>query len=79
MDSRKEFAIKVHEVIPGEPCVICHARTDPTGMDLFIADSRRPVCTDCGWKHAPQLTALLELVKGAEVFSAMSTPSRRDM
>lgn len=67
-----QFAIKLHGVLTNDPCVICGARTDPTGIDLFIADTWELVCMECGRKHAPELCALLELAVAASNFAAMS-------
>ncbi len=72
MADDKGLAIKLNNIITNNPCVICDARTDQTGIDLFLADTWKPVCMECGVKHAPELTALLYLARAADSFAAMA-------
>jgi len=56
-----DLAIKRNNLASNDPCAICGGRTDPAiGPELFMADSWRVVCWDCGREHAPELVALLE-------------------
>jgi hypothetical protein len=36
------------------------------GLQLFLAEKRRPVCPGCGRRAAPELAALLALASAAE-------------
>ena len=61
-----DLAIKLNNAATNDPCAICGARTDPqVGPELFLADSWRVVCWDCGRKYAPTLVAMLALWRGA--------------
>lgn len=71
MADDKRLAIKLNNIITNDPCAICGARTDPNGIDLFLADTWELVCMECGRKHAPELTAFLEMATAAESFAAM--------
>ena len=53
----RDLAIKLNNTLSNDPCAICGARTDPVGVDLFLARSWSLVCGECGWKHAPELAA----------------------
>jgi hypothetical protein len=49
-----------------EPCGLCgQAAPAPAGTQLVLAGNSAPVCPDCGRKHAPSLTALLQLADAA--------------
>jgi hypothetical protein len=72
MADDKRLAIKLNNAITNDPCAICGARTDPTGIDLFLADTWELVCIECGRKHAPELAALLDLASAADSFAAMA-------
>ncbi len=37
MADDKRLAIKLNSIITNDPCAICDAHTDPTGVDLFLA------------------------------------------
>jgi hypothetical protein len=45
-----------------EPCGFCGR---PTGSQLVVAETAAPVCPECGRRHAPELTALLDLADTA--------------
>ncbi len=55
------FAIRWNNCATNDPCAICGERTDPVvGPELFLRDGWALVCWQCGRKHSPRLTALLE-------------------
>src|SRR5438046_726937 len=48
-------------------CAICGKPAGgPACTQLVLADSREPVCQDCGRRHAPPLAALVWLASEAE-------------
>jgi hypothetical protein len=59
LSSAPRLAIKCNNVLTNDPCALCGARTDPSGVDLFLDESMELVCDECGRKHAPELMALL--------------------
>ncbi len=49
------------------PCGLCgQPVTLSQGLQLFLVDKRRPVCSCCGRKAAPALAALVGLACAAE-------------
>jgi hypothetical protein len=54
-----KLAIKLNSVLTNDPCALCGARTDPSGVDLFLDESMKLVCDECGLRHAPELMTLL--------------------
>ena len=49
------------------PCGLCgQPITLSQGLQLFLVDKKRPVCSCCGQKAAPALAALLGLACAAE-------------
>ena len=55
------------------PCGLCgQSVTLSQGLQLFLIDKRRPVCTCCGRKAAPALAALLGLACAAEHYTGTS-------
>ncbi len=63
-----DLAIRVNNVLTNDPCAICAAPTDATGIDLFLADRPALVCHACGLLHAPALVRLLDLASAANTF-----------
>ncbi|TAK32624.1 MAG: hypothetical protein EPO21_14840 [Chloroflexota bacterium] len=56
-----DFSIKLNNCASNDPCAVCGERTDPqVGPELFLADTWRPICRRCGYKHAPELTGILD-------------------
>lgn len=63
-----DLVIRVNTVLTNDPCALCGAATDPTGIDLYLAESRALVCHSCGLLHAPALVRLLDLASAANTF-----------
>ncbi len=63
-----DLVIRVNNVLTNDPCALCGEATDPTGIDLYLADRATLVCHACGLLHAPVLVRLLELASAANVF-----------
>jgi hypothetical protein len=64
------LAIKMNDSIAPRACPLCGRICDPNiGPELTLERDMLVVCRDCGWVHAPALTALLELAWAAEDFS----------
>lgn len=63
-----DLAIRVNTVLTNDPCALCGQATDPTGIDLFLADRPELVCHRCGFFHAPALARLLDLAGAANTF-----------
>ena len=56
------LSIKSNSVPGGGPCTLCGQSVDMTvPLALFMADSFRPVCENCGTQHDPALVHLLRL------------------
>jgi len=49
--NRMTIEIKPNNCISNDPCAICGARCDPTGIDPFLAGTQRLVCDDCARQH----------------------------
>ncbi|GAC1446092.1 MAG: hypothetical protein NVSMB56_01770 [Pyrinomonadaceae bacterium] len=63
-----DLAIRVNSVLTNDPCALCGEATDPTGIDLYLADRPALVCHTCGFSHAPALVRLLDLASAANTF-----------
>jgi hypothetical protein len=63
-----DLVIKVNTVLTNDPCALCGQATDPTGIDLYLADRLALVCHTCGLFHAPALVRLLDLASAANTF-----------
>jgi hypothetical protein len=63
-----DLVIRVNTVLTNDPCALCGQPTDPTGIDLFLAERLALVCHSCGFFHAPALARLLDLASAANTF-----------
>lgn len=63
-----DLVIRVNTVLINDPCALCGQATDPTGIDLYLADRPALVCNSCGFFHAPALARLLDLAGAANTF-----------
>lgn len=63
-----DLVIRVNTVLTNDPCALCGQATDPTGIDLFLAERPALVCHSCGFFHAPALARLLDLASAANTF-----------
>jgi hypothetical protein len=63
-----DLVIRVNTVLTNDPCALCGQPTDPTGIDLYLADRPALVCHGCGFFHAPALVRLLDLAGAANTF-----------
>ena len=63
-----DLVIRLNTALTNDPCALCGQPTDPTGIDLYLAERRALVCNNCGLFHAPALVRLLELVSAANTF-----------
>ncbi|HEX8473052.1 MAG TPA: hypothetical protein VF666_03400 [Pyrinomonadaceae bacterium] len=63
-----DLVIRVNTVLTNDPCALCGEATDPTGIDLYLADRLALVCHTCGLFHAPALVRLLDLASAANTF-----------
>lgn len=63
-----DLVIRVNTVLTNDPCALCGEPTDPTGIDLYLADKPALVCHTCGLFHAPALVRLLDLASAANTF-----------
>ncbi len=63
-----DLVIRVNTVLMNDPCALCGQATDPTGIDLYLADRPALVCNSCGFFHAPALARLLGLASAANTF-----------
>lgn len=62
-----ELAIKLNDQASNYECAVCgDERASAEGPELFLADTWDLVCDECGRKHAPLLTALIDLAAAAE-------------
>lgn len=60
------FVIKAVADSQEAPCAVCGQDTScGPGLQLRQPDGTGPVCRDCGRRHAPELSALLELAEVA--------------
>jgi hypothetical protein len=63
-----DLVIRVNSVLTNDPCALCGAPSDPTGIDLYLAERPALVCHSCGLQHAPALVRLLDLASAANSF-----------
>jgi len=63
-----DLVIRVNTALTNDPCALCGEPTDPTGIDLYLADKLALVCHTCGFIHAPALVRLLDLASAANTF-----------
>jgi hypothetical protein len=63
-----DLVIRVNNILTNDPCALCGEATDPTGIDLYLAERPALVCHSCGLFHAPALVRLLDLASAANVF-----------
>jgi len=63
-----DLLVRVNSVFTNAPCALCNEPTDPTGIDLYLADQPALVCHACGLLHAPALVRLLDLESAANTF-----------
>lgn len=63
-----DLVIRVNSTLTNDPCALCGEPTDPTGIDLYLADKPALVCHSCGMLHAPVLVRILDLVSAANTF-----------
>ena len=63
-----DLVIRVNTVLTNDLCALCGSPTDPTGIDLYLADRPALVCHPCGLFHAPALVRLLDLASAANTF-----------
>ena len=63
-----DLVIRLNTALTNDPCALCGQPTDPTGIDLYLAERPALVCSACGLFHAPALVRLLELVSAANTF-----------
>jgi hypothetical protein len=63
-----DLAIRINTVLTNDPCALCSQPTDPTGIDLFLAEGPALICHSCGLLHAPALVRLLDLASAANTF-----------
>jgi hypothetical protein len=63
-----DLVIRVNNVLTNDPCALCGEATDPTGIDLYLAERPALVCHSCGFLHAPALVRLLDLASAANTF-----------
>jgi hypothetical protein len=63
-----DLVIRLNTTLTNDPCAICGQPTDPTGIDLYLAERSALVCNTCGLFHAPALVRLLDLASAANTF-----------
>lgn len=63
-----DLVIRVNSALTNDPCALCGEPTDPTGLDLFLAEQPALICHACGLLHAPALVRLLNLASAANTF-----------
>jgi recombinational DNA repair protein (RecF pathway) len=63
-----DLVIRVNTALTNDPCALCGQPTDPTGIDLYLAERPALVCHSCGIFHAPVLVRLLDLAGAANTF-----------
>ena len=63
-----DLVVRVNSVLTNDPCALCGEPTDPTGIDLYLAEKPALVCHACGLLHAPALVRLLDLASAANTF-----------
>ena len=63
-----DLVIRLNTSLTNDPCALCGQPTDPTGIDLYLADRPALVCNACGLFNAPALVRLLDLASAANTF-----------
>jgi recombinational DNA repair protein (RecF pathway) len=63
-----DLVIRLNTALTNDPCALCGQPTDPTGIDLYLAENPALVCNACGLLHAPALVRLLNLASAANTF-----------
>jgi hypothetical protein len=63
-----DLVIRLNTSLTNDPCALCGEPTDPTGIDLYLADRPALVCNACGLFNAPALVRLLDLASAANTF-----------
>ena len=63
-----DLVIRLNTALTNDPCALCGQPTDPTGIDLYLANKPALVCNACGLFHAPALVRLLDLASAANTF-----------
>jgi hypothetical protein len=63
-----DLVIRLNTALTNDPCALCGEPSDPTGIDLYLADRPALVCNACGLFHAPALVRLLDLASAANTF-----------
>jgi hypothetical protein len=63
-----DLVIRLNTSLTNDPCALCGEPTDPTGIDLYLAERPALVCNACGLFNAPALVRLLDLASAANVF-----------
>ena len=63
-----DLVIRLNTALTNDPCALCGEPTDPTGIDLYLAEKPALVCNACGLFHAPALARLLDLASAANTF-----------
>jgi hypothetical protein len=63
-----DLVIRLNTALTNDPCALCGEPTDPTGIDLYLAERSALVCNACGLFHAPALVRLLDLASAANTF-----------
>lgn len=61
------FIMRMSDGAAGAACAVCgHAVPPRAGPQLCVSETLAAVCGGCGRKHAPALTALIDLARVAE-------------
>jgi hypothetical protein len=63
-----DLVIRLNTSLTNDPCALCGQPTDPTGIDLYLAERPALVCNTCGLFNAPALVRLLDLANAANMF-----------
>ncbi len=52
-----QFEVRLNPCVTNDPCALCGARCDPTGLDVFLEGTQELVCDRCADLHCPNLQA----------------------
>jgi hypothetical protein len=67
------FLLEYRDELREQPCGLCgQVLSASPGMQLVLSDGAAPVCAECGRKHAPSLTALVNLAEAATRIGRMN-------